>query len=105
MFTENEEKFLKYWQEKRQQNKLNPFFFIRGFATGLIVGLLVILCLAAGWYKRANMDANTKLNPYVLIISVVLMALFFAWFYNSFKYDQNEQQYQILLKKKNKMQE
>lgn len=104
MVTENEEKFLQYWEQKRQQNKLNPFFFVRGFATGLIVGLLIILCLATGWYKRANMDANTKLNPYVLLVSVLAMSLFFAWFYNSFRYDQNEQQYQYLLKKKQKNQ-
>ena len=99
MLSLQEEKFIAYWQEKRGENKLSPFFFIKGFAIGLIMGVLVIISVVTGWYKRAYMDANTKLNPYLLLVAIVLIAVFLAVFYNSFKYEQNEQLYKELKRK------
>lgn len=102
MLTEKELEFLNYWEEKRKENKLNPFFFIRGLVVGLIIGLLVALSLILGWYKRANMDANTKLNPMVLVFCIVLIGLFLAIFYNNFKYEECEQHYKELKQKQQK---
>jgi polyferredoxin len=96
MLTTQEQNFLDYWITKRNENKLNPFFFVKGFAIGLLIGILVLICLLLGWYKRANMDAATKLNPYVMLIAIISTAIFLAIFYNSFKYDQNEQLYKEL---------
>lgn len=97
-----EEKFMQYWQEKRLQSKFNPFLFLQGFAGGLIIGLLVFISLLAGWYKRANMDASNKLNPIVLLVCILAIGLFIAIFYTSFKFEQNEQLYQEILKKREK---
>lgn len=102
MLSEKEKKFIDYWEVKRQENKLNPFFFFSGFAGGLAIGLLVIIAIGIGWYKRANMDANAMLNPVVLIIAIIAIAIFIAFFYNSFKYEQNEQLYTELKNRKNK---
>ncbi|MBS4042550.1 MAG: hypothetical protein KGZ59_01915 [Chitinophagaceae bacterium] len=99
-----EEKFIKFWSEKRNESKLNPFFFIKGFAGGLIIGLLVFISILAGWYKRANMDASNKLSPTILFICILSISLFIAIFYNYFKYEQNEQLYQELIKRKEKNQ-
>ena len=101
MLTTEELKFLAYWEEKRKQNKLNPFFLVKGLLFGLITGFLIFISLRLGWYKRANMDANTKLSPTLLIIIIILIAVFVSVLYNSFKYEQNEQLYQEL-KRKNK---
>jgi putative Mn2+ efflux pump MntP len=97
MLTENEERFLIYWTEKRKLNKFNPFFFAKGLAAGLAIGLLIVICFGAGWYKRVY--ANS-LNPSILMFALISIALFLAIFYNSFKYEQNEQLYQELRKKK-----
>jgi hypothetical protein len=102
MLSEKEKKFIIYWEEKRLQNKLNPFFFISGFAGGLAIGLLVITTIGIGWYKRANMDANAMLNPIVLIIAIIAISVFIAFFYNSFKFEQNEQLYVELKHKESK---
>ncbi len=102
MSISKEEKFLLYWKEKRMQSKFNPFFFIKGFAGGLIIGLLVFISLLIGWYKRANMDASNKLNPIVLFICILAIGIFIAIFYTYFKFEQNEQFYQELLKKRDK---
>ncbi len=95
-----EEKFIHYWKEKRLQSKFNPFLFIKGFAGGLIIGLLVFISLLVGWYKRANMDASNKLSLTVLLICFLAIALFLAIFYTLFKFEQNEQLYQEILKRR-----
>jgi hypothetical protein len=102
MLNEQEKEFIEYWGKKRTQNKLNPFFLMSGFAGGLIIGLLVILGLAAGWYKRATMEASSQLNPFVLLIAVAGISLFVSIFYNSFKFEQNEQTYNELKNKERK---
>lgn len=99
MLSENEKKFIDYWEVKRQENKLNPFFFFSGFAGGLAIGFLVIIAIGIGWYKRATMEANSMLNPVVLIVAIIAISIFIAFFYNSFKYEQNEQLYSELKKK------
>jgi formate/nitrite transporter FocA (FNT family) len=102
MLTKKEEKFLIYWTQKRQESKLNPLFFIKGFTAGILVGLLIFVSVVVGWYKRAAMDASTKLNPVVFMIALIIIAAFLAVFYNSFRYEQNEQAYQEL-QRKNKL--
>ena len=104
MQNDKEQEFINYWEVKRNQSKLNPFFFIKGFAGGIIIGLLVFLSILLGWYKRANMEANTMLNPYVLLICLLAIGTFIAVFYTNFKYEQNEQFYQELLQKRKKNQ-
>jgi len=102
MLTKKEQDFLNYWFVKREENKLNPLFFIKGFSAGVIVGMMIFISLGLGWYKRANMVASSKLNPFVLFIALLIIAVFLSVFYNSFRYEQNEQAYQELLQKQKK---
>jgi uncharacterized membrane protein affecting hemolysin expression len=95
MITAEEQKFIAYWSKKREENKLNPFFFAKGFTIGLVFSILVIICIGADWYKRATMDAN-KSSPIVLFIALLCITIFLAIFYNSFKYEQNEQLFKEL---------
>jgi hypothetical protein len=99
MLTQNEQEFLDYWQEKRNQNKFNPFFFGKGFSIGIGIGLLITLSFVIGWDKQVAVNA---LNLAVVLIAFLAIAIFCALFYNSFMYEQNEQRYQELLIKKNK---
>ncbi|MFY7964298.1 MAG: hypothetical protein ACOVO1_05330 [Chitinophagaceae bacterium] len=102
MLSKQEKDFLKYWEQKRTANKFNPFLFMSGLAVGLAIGLLITVSIGINWYKRANMEANAKLNPFVLIVAIVATSLFLAFFYNTFKYEQNEQLYNELKHKENK---
>lgn len=99
MLTKNEEDFIIYWEEKRKLNKFNPFLFGKGFGIGAFIGISITISLSVGWNKQAPLNI---LNSFVICIAFILIALFCAIFYNSFKFEQNEQLYQEFLIKKRK---
>lgn len=105
MISKEEQKFLDYWQQNRDKEKKLFRQLIIGLPIGLLIGAGIILSLTSGWYERANMVANTQLNPVVLIIAVLAIAVFTGIFYKKFKWDMNEQQYKELLYKKQKEEE
>ena len=102
MLTKEDENFLKYWSEKRNQKK--PFF---GMASvGLRLGVLIAIGLAASVFAaRYSRKANPVLeNDASLIITVMIAGLaivfFITYFTGQHKWDQNELHYQELLRKK-----
>ena len=62
--------------------------------------MLIIANFYSGWYKRAEMIANSRFNPIVLYVAVALIAIFFAIFSKKFEFDQQEQRYKELTAKK-----
>jgi len=104
MLTQEEEKFILYW-EKYRDNKAKIFRqFLMGLGIGLAIGIAVIVSVISNWYKRATMVANTQLNPSVLLIAVLVISFFIAFFYKRYKWEMNEQHYIELLAKKKKQQ-
>ena len=67
--TEDEKKFMAWWEINRdKQKKLVRQWFI-GLPIGLIFVIPIIINLSSGWYKRADMEVNSRLNPAVLLIA------------------------------------
>lgn len=95
MLTQEEKNFLKYWEENRLREKKVLKQLLVGLPMGAIFGLPVIFILFSGrlWYKRADMVANSSLNPIVLAVAVVLIIIFVAIFYKRHQWDMHEQQY------------
>ncbi len=102
MLTQPEEKFLIYWEKNRNRDKK----LLRQLFIGLPVGLLlaggILLSLDLDWYERANMVANAKLNPVVLLIALLCIVVFIAIFYKKYDWEMKEQRYQELIFKKQK---
>ena len=100
MLTKQEEAFIVYWQHNRDRNKklLRQLFI--GLPAGLLISGGILLSLDLDWYQRANMVANAKMNPFVLLIAIVAIAVFTAIFYKKFQWDMHEQRYRELLFKK-----
>ena len=98
MLTENEKQFLKYWEENRLREKNWKYQLLTGLPLGLLFALPILLLLMSAklWYARAEMQANTIVNPVVLIIAVLLIAFFMAFFYKSHRWEMKEQMYQSL---------
>jgi hypothetical protein len=102
MLTNEEKEFLIYWEKNRElEKKILRQLFI-GLPIGLLISGGIILSLDLNWYPRANMVANTSLNPYILLIAVIAIAIFTAVFYKKCQWDMKEQRYRELLYKKEK---
>jgi hypothetical protein len=95
MLNEQEKMFVKYWEANRLKEKKILKQLLIGLPVGVLFGLPVILILFSGkfWYKRADMEANTHLNPLVLITAVLMIIVFVAIFYKRHQWDMKEQQY------------
>jgi hypothetical protein len=102
MLTSNEEKFLTYWAANRENKKQNFKQFIKGFSSGIAIGICILVIIGIGWYSRANMEANAKASPVLIIICIGIVAVFMAFMYKNYKWEQNEQLYQELMAKKKK---
>jgi uncharacterized membrane protein len=103
MLSPKEEMFLKYWEANRERQKKLVYQLLVGLPFGLLIGVLVIANFFSGWYKRAEMIANSQFNPMVLYLAAALIAIFFAVFSKKFQWDQQEQRYRELLAKKQKL--
>ena len=103
MLTEQEEAFILFWEEKRMQQKKNLKQFLKGLSSGLIIGTAIILLLVTGWYQRANMEANSKLSPVILFLTIAILSVFMGFLYQNYRWEMNEQQWLELLSKKKKL--
>lgn len=95
MLNEQEKLFLVYWEANRLKEKKLFKQLLIGLPIGVLFGLPVIIILFSGkfWYKRADMVANTQLNPFVLVAAVIMIIVFVAIFYKRHQWDMKEQQY------------
>jgi hypothetical protein len=104
MLTKQEEEFLINWKKNREREKKLLRQLFLGSPVGLLISVGIILSLDLNWYPRANMVANTSLNPYILLIAVIAISIFTAIFYKKYHWDMKEQRYRELLCKKEKEQ-
>jgi membrane protein YdbS with pleckstrin-like domain len=100
MLSKKEEDFVIFWEANREQQKKNPRYFIIGLCVGLAIGVGIVLLIYMGWYERANMVANAKMSPTLLVFIVTLLSVFIAYLYQRFQWDMREQQYLECLAKK-----
>jgi formate/nitrite transporter FocA (FNT family) len=99
MLTNQEKDFIDFWAKNRIAQKTSIRPFLIGLAAGLLFGLVVVAVLYSGWYTRANMQANSKLNGFVFFAGILLVSFFMAYLYRSFSWENREQQYKELLAK------
>ena len=95
MLTDREKNFIEYWEANRLKEKKLFKQLLIGLPIGLLFALPVLIILFSGkfWYKRADMVANTSLNPFVLISAVIIITCFIAIFYKKQQWEMKEQQY------------
>jgi hypothetical protein len=102
MLTDKEIAFIEYWEKARSRQKKLVYQLAVGLPVGLLFGLFIIINFYSGWYKRADMIANSRFNPMVLYVAVILIAVFFAIFSKKFQFEQLDQKYRELMAKKDK---
>jgi predicted PurR-regulated permease PerM len=100
MLTPEEEKFFQYWSEQRQHKKN----FLKKISFGLpVVAALAVVFFAnflSGWYGRADKELRRHSSLIIVIlVAVIAIVVFFTIFSARHKWEQNESDYQNLLKK------
>jgi hypothetical protein len=102
MLTTDEKKFLDFWERNRKIEKgfFQQFRFVIPIA--LVAGVAFLLNFFTGWYKRANMVANSQFSPMILIIGILIIAIFCSIFYKRHQWEMNEQRYLELNERKKK---
>jgi hypothetical protein len=93
LLTEKEKQFMEYWQQQRSRQKKLLYQLAVGLPFGLLLGAVILSNFFSGWYKRAEMIANSQFNPVVLYVAVLIIAVFVAIFSKKFQWDQQEQRY------------
>lgn len=100
MLTEQEEKFLIYWEKNKELERSIFKQISLGLPIGLVIGIGILLNFMSGWYTRATMVANSQSTPLVLIFAIVIIAFFCSIFYKRHQWEMNDQRYQELKIKK-----
>ena len=101
MLTQEEEKFIQYWENQRQRKK----DFLKKFSIGLPIiaglGILFFINFLSGWYGRADKELRRHSSLVItILVAVIIIVVFVSIFSVRHKWEQNESDYQSLLKKK-----
>jgi len=98
MLTEEEEKFVEYWQYHRLKKRKVLKQLSVGLPLGVVIAAAIFINFFSGWDKRAQMVINS--NPsliLVLIIACLIIVVFITIFSARHKWDLHEQRYRELL--------
>lgn len=101
MLNSADEDFLEYWSTNREQQRTSPRPLLIGLSFGFAIGIGIMLLLSSGWYERANMEANSRLSSVVLVVAIMAISFFLAFFYRKFRWEMMEQRYKELQARKN----
>ena len=95
MLTDDEKRFLVYWEKNRERHGQLSYQLLAGLPLGGLFSLPIFINFLLGrfWYKRADAVGISQFNPMVLVVAIVLITLFIGVFNKKFKWDQNEQKY------------
>lgn len=100
ILSEQEQQYIEYWEKHRDKEKKVLNQLLIGLPLGIIFASPVLLSLFGRWYTRADMQANTKLNPAILLIAILLIVAFVAIFSRRHKWEMKEQQYRSFIAKR-----
>jgi uncharacterized BrkB/YihY/UPF0761 family membrane protein len=104
MFTNEEESFIKYWEENRNKQKKFTKQLAIGLPFGVLFALAIFLNYASGWDKRVALIVKTypsfKSLVLILLIAILAIVVFISVFSVKVKWERNEQRYQELLSRK-----
>ena len=101
MLTEEEQKFVAYWEANRLKKKKVFKQLALGLPLSTVIVIAVVVNFLAGWYKKADMEIRKYPSSIiVVIIAALLIVVFITIFSVRHKWDINEQHYRELLAKK-----
>ena len=103
MLTEEEKKFILYWEENRLRKKRLLWQFAAGLPLGVFLAAAIFINYFSGWYQRADMEIGiSSSGVLVVLIGLVGIVVFIVVFSGRHRWEMNEQRYKELMTKKDK---
>ena len=101
MLTEDEKKFIEYWEIHRLRRKK----LLKQLGIGLPLAVAIVAAIFinffSGWYKRADMMLRTDSSLIIVVlVAIVLIVVFISVFSAKHQWEMNEQRYREFLAKK-----
>lgn len=100
MLSEEEEKFLVYWEQRRTEYSTTSSKFLRGLPMAMVFGIPILLLIAVvylfvpDWYIKIS---KTSTQTFIVVVIAVFIAIvFYAFVRMHFKWEMNEQMYNEL---------
>ena len=101
MLTEDEKKFVAYWEVNRLRRKKTFKQLAVGMPLGAVIAIAIFINFFSGWYKRADFVIRSGYSLIlVLVIAAILIVVFTAVFSARHQWEVNEQRYREFLAKK-----
>ncbi len=104
MLTEQDEEFIRYWQENRLRKKRVSKQLSVGLPFAVFMVLAIFITVFSDWYTRAvatlQLDGRLVLT---LLVAIILIVIFIVVFSARHQWDMNEQHYKELLAKKDQV--
>jgi membrane protein YdbS with pleckstrin-like domain len=102
MLTEEEKKFVEYWEQNRFKKKKIFRQLSVGLPLGVLLSVGILMNFLSGWYKRAEMQIRVDASGVlVVLVAILLIVVFVVVFSARHRWDMNENRYKELLSKKN----
>jgi protein-S-isoprenylcysteine O-methyltransferase Ste14 len=99
MTNKDEAAFLHWWEANRAKEKKWIRQLSVGLPVGIVFGLPILLSVFfRGWYKRMPYVSGTQLT--LIMMACLAIAVFYAVVRMHVKWEENEQRYQELIKKR-----
>ena len=89
---------MSYWEKNRISEGKWTRQLILGIPMGLVFATPILMILFSGryWYVRAEAVAQSSVNPFVLMLAVLIITTFVAFFYKKHQWEMKEQLYREL---------
>jgi prepilin signal peptidase PulO-like enzyme (type II secretory pathway) len=98
MLTEEEEKFVEYWQYHRLRKRKVLKQLSVGLPLAVVIAAAIFINFFSGWDKRAQMVINSSPSIIlVVLIACLIIVVFITIFSVRHNWDLNEQRYRELL--------
>lgn len=103
MLTEEEKRFLAYWEKNRDRKNNLVGQLAAGLPLGVVLVAGIFIAYFSGWYKRAAMMIRlSATGVLVVLIGLLAIVVFIVVFSARHKREMNEQRYQEIKNRERK---
>ncbi|MGB3008531.1 MAG: hypothetical protein WBC06_18590 [Chitinophagaceae bacterium] len=101
MITEDEKRFIAWWEKNRLNKRKALWQIAAGLPLGVFLAVAIFINYFSTWYRRAAMEVNVRSSGVlVVLIGLVSIVVFIVVFSARHRWEMNEQRYKELTNKK-----